>query len=301
MDQQRSVVSIILTTLNCARFLPESIDSCLEQTYSNIELIIVDGGSTDGTLEIVAGYIDPRLRLIHQPGNTGKLPGALNLGLEQALGEYLTWMQGDSRYHPQAIDKMVAILEEQPNIGQVYANFNVIDPDGTFREAINLPEPETFLSRIGDPGGVCFLIRRSVRQKVGLHDLNAYPSQDFDYRMRIAVCYESYHLKESLYDWRDHSDSLTNTLGWLLVAKKDIEIRQRLALDTPQQSKRRLAEVYMAYAFECYNTGKFHLVLTNIVPAIYRYPAYMKNRGVWSILVRSLFKSFNKNTTDDNN
>src|SRR5437016_3657116 len=94
LDEQQ-LVSIVLTTLNGARYLRESIDSCLGQTYRNIELIVVDGGSTDGTLDIVASYYDPRLRLIHQEHNEGKLPGAINLGLADARGELLTWMQDD--------------------------------------------------------------------------------------------------------------------------------------------------------------------------------------------------------------
>src|SRR5574338_94197 len=117
------LVSIVLTTLNGAHYLRESIDSCLGQTYTNIELIVVDGGSTDGTLEILATYDDSRLRVIHQLNNEGKLSGAINLGLAHAKGEYLTWHQDDSYYALQAVEKMVECLEKNPEIGPVYTDW----------------------------------------------------------------------------------------------------------------------------------------------------------------------------------
>src|ERR1700694_5070754 len=123
---RRPSVSIVLTTRNGARFLRQSIDSCLAQTYAEIELIVVDGGSTDGTLEIVARYKDARMRVLHQENNAGKLPGALNRGLADAQGAYLTWHQDDCYYSPEAIETMVSFLEEHPEVAQVYTDWWMI-------------------------------------------------------------------------------------------------------------------------------------------------------------------------------
>ena len=111
-----SLVSIITTTLNSEKFLSCSIESCLNQTHQDLELIIVDGGSNDRTLEIISGFDDDRIRLIHQDGNLGKLPGAINLGLKNAFGEYITWMQDDAWYENDAIETMASFLEGNPEI-----------------------------------------------------------------------------------------------------------------------------------------------------------------------------------------
>ena len=86
MTATPALVSIVLPTLNGSRFIATSIESCLAQSYEHFELIIVDGGSTDGTLVIVRSFGDPRIRLINQPGNVDRLPGALNCGFAAASG-----------------------------------------------------------------------------------------------------------------------------------------------------------------------------------------------------------------------
>lgn len=285
------LVSIVLTTLNAGRYLQEALNSCLNQTHGNIELIVVDGGSIDGTLDILASYDDPRMRVIHQIDNDGKLPGAINLGLEQARGEYLTWMQADSIYDLHAIETMVAALEQYPEIGQVYADFYEIDVDGNVVQMHKTREPEEFLHVLGDPAGVCFLIRQSVRAAVGPHDVTAYPSQDYDYRMRIALQFLSLHIHEPLYYWRYHGSSLTGQFGWVALAKRDVAIRLKLGLDTPEQARHRSGEIDMAYAFECYQKGKHGQVLRPLLSGFRQNPGkWTRNRGVWVIAGISLWQ-----------
>lgn len=287
-----SLVTIVLTTLNGARFLRESIDSCLGQSHQEIELIIVDGGSTDGTLDIIASYEgDARIRLIHQEGNAGKLPGAINLGLDAARGSYLTWTQDDCRYEPQALSRMVEVLEARPDIGQVYADYWEIDADGRVIARHEPCEPDQILSAPDDPLGVCFLIRRAVRDAVGSHDPASYPCQDFDYRIRIARQHQSHHLHEPLYSWRSHGDSLTGRLGWPTLARKDVEIRQRHGLLTKPQVSRELAAIDAAEAFERYHAADWRAVPAAALNAVRRQPGYLTNRGIWSITARSLWRS----------
>jgi glycosyltransferase involved in cell wall biosynthesis len=293
------LVSIILTTLNAATYLHQALDSCLNQTYENLELIVVDGGSTDGTLEILASYTDPRIRLIHQKDNVGKLPGAINLGLEHAKGAYLTWMQADSYYTPDAIARMVDVLEQNPDIGQAYADFYEVDREDQVVRIVKLGEPDAFLDRTGDPAGVCFLIRRSVRDAVGIHNVNTHPNHDYDYRMRIALRFPSFHIREPLYYWRYHPASLTGQIGWLALARKDTEIRVDLGLDTPRQARRRRAEIEMAYAFECYQQQRWRQVPRQVWAGLRRDWRFARNLGVWSILFRSLARSLRSGFLQD--
>jgi len=285
------LVSIVLTTLNAATYLRQAVDSCLQQTHGNLELIAVDGGSTDGTQGILEAVQDPRLRLVHQERNAGKLPGAINLGLSQAGGEYLTWMQADSTYTPDAIERMLGALERNPAAGQVYADYCEIDAHGRVTRAVELPDPDSFLDATGDPAGCCFLIRRSVREAVGQHDVGTFPSHDFDYRMRIALRFGSVHIREPLYYWRYHAGSLTGRFGWAALARQCIEIRVALGLDTTLQARRRLAQVEMALAFEMYSQGQWKGVPRQVRQGLGLHPGFWRNPGVWSILLKSLARS----------
>lgn len=281
------LVSIVLTTLNGARYLRESLDSCLAQTHPALELIVVDGGSTDGTLEILAEYNDPRLRLIQQTNNVGKLPGALNLGLDVAHGQYLTWMQDDCLYHPTALERMVEALAADPTVGHVYADYWVIDEQGQVTGVQNTCEPEQILAAKSDPCGVCFMIRRVVREVVGPHDVAAYPTQDYDYRMRIAIRFRSLRLSEPIFYWRIHPHSLTGSIPWKAIAYNDVDVRSRLGLSTARQARLDRAAIDIAYAFEQYQAGASGYVLQLGWAAVRRNPRYLLNRGVWSILARS--------------
>src|SRR3989338_242445 len=104
-------VSIVLPTYNGAKYIRQSIESCLDQTYKNIELIIVDDASTDETPKIVKSYADPRLVYIRHEKNM-KLPAAFNTGFSRASGDYLTWTSDDNFYDVSAIDKMLGFMRD---------------------------------------------------------------------------------------------------------------------------------------------------------------------------------------------
>lgn len=287
---QTCLVSIVLTTLNGARYLTDAIDSCLDQTYRNIELIVVDGGSTDGTLDILARYDDSRLQIIHQQGNVGKLPGAINLGLEHARGDYLTWMQDDCVYQLDAIETMVNSLDTHPEIGQVYADFWEITEAGTTQRVMEMCEPEEILHSKSDLVGVCFLIRRNVREVVGPHDVAAYPTQDYDYRLRIAQHFSSLRIRQPLFFWRLHAHSLTGSHSWAWQARNDVHVRLRLGISNRRQARIDLAQIDMAYAFDCFQAKQWREVPALVWSGVLNNPRFIVNRGVWSILARSVYR-----------
>ena len=286
------LVSIVLTTLNGAPYLREAVGSCLNQTYQNLELIVVDGGSTDGTLDVLGEYTDPRLRVIHQPNNAGQLPGAINLGLADAHGEYLTWMQADCIYEPDAVERMVSALEAHPEVGHVYADYWQIDELSNHLKVVRTCEPDEILQAKSDPCGVCFMIRRALREAVGPHDVSTHPNHDSDYRWRIALRFQSQHIPEPLYAWRLHASSLSGTTPWYVLARNDVPIRQRLGLLSAQQVGRELAAIDMARAFECYQFGCFEQVPALVWAGLRRDPAFARNRGVWAILFRSMQRTW---------
>ena len=122
------LVSIVLPTHNRANLLPKSIDSVLAQTYSHWELIVVDDGSNDATLEVVGKYNDPRIHCVSQV-NRG-LPGARNTGIAMARGQYLAFLDADDAYHAEKLKWHVEHLETEPEVGLSYASRVEVDGEG---------------------------------------------------------------------------------------------------------------------------------------------------------------------------
>jgi glycosyltransferase involved in cell wall biosynthesis len=209
-DQTQPVVSIILPTYNGARYLREAIESCLAQTYRNWELIVVDDCSHDATPQIVAEYMarEPRIRSIRHETNK-KLPSALNTGHAAAQGSYLTWTSDDNRYLPRALEEMTQFLEERPAVGLVYADCVLVDDAGRYLRDYPA-QPASKLAYM-NPLGPCFLYRRSVYQQVGGYDTEAFLAEDYEYWLRVSRHFELAPLHQTLYEYRWHNDSLTNT------------------------------------------------------------------------------------------
>jgi glycosyltransferase involved in cell wall biosynthesis len=121
-------VSVIIPSYNHASFVEKAIQSVLNQTERDLELIIVDDGSTDGTHSILAKFSDPRYRVILQDHQGAH--AALNRGLMEAKGSYLAILNSDDLYYPQRIERLVNFLESNRNVGLVGSYIEVIDAKG---------------------------------------------------------------------------------------------------------------------------------------------------------------------------
>lgn len=120
-------VSVILTSYNHAKFISQSIESVLNQTYKNFELIIWDDASTDESWEIINSYSDPRIKAFRNEVNTRK---SIRFGLEIAQGDYIAIHHSDDAWEPDKLEKQVEILDQNPNIAAVFTHARIIDEDG---------------------------------------------------------------------------------------------------------------------------------------------------------------------------
>jgi glycosyltransferase involved in cell wall biosynthesis len=199
-------VSIVLPTYNGAKYLRQSIDSCLNQTYKNIELIIVDDGSMDETPQIIRSYQDERIKYIRHDKNK-RLPHALNAGFAMATGEYLTWTSDDNYYAEDAVESMVALLQINKMIDFVYANYYAINDNGTVLQSISVGPSESLKEY--NCIGPCFLYRRKVYEVLGGYNPDAFLAEDYEYWIRIFKKFEMQKLEKSIYWHRLHPRSLT--------------------------------------------------------------------------------------------
>src|SRR5262245_20343133 len=141
-----SPVSIVITTYNHARFLPEAIESALAQTFRPCEVIVVDDGSSDDPGSVVSRY--PQVQLIHQ-SNQG-LSAARNTGWQAAHGRYVVFLDADDRLLPEALASNLQRFHERPECAFVYGSYFYVDASGKQRNA-----PPTAL--IGDDAYAAFL------------------------------------------------------------------------------------------------------------------------------------------------
>ena len=154
------LISIILPVYNGEKYLAISIESCLKQTYQNIELIIVNDCSTDTTLAIINNYaaLDNRIRVINNEKNR-KLPASLNIGHNAAKGDFITWTSHDNFYERNALETLYnTISENQADI--VYSDFFLIDDTGIRVRKVEFIGIENII--FGNFVGCCFLYKKEV-------------------------------------------------------------------------------------------------------------------------------------------
>jgi glycosyltransferase involved in cell wall biosynthesis len=188
------LVSIVTPSFNTGRFIEETLRSVRAQGYPRVEHIVLDSGSTDETLEILARY--PSVRLVTSAPST--LTAKMDYGFSIAQGEIVGWLCADDYYLPGAIAKAVEMLKKNPEAGLVYCNFLHVDEQSIeirrerskqvgFRELINerlyVPTQGTF-------------IRREVLQRMGPLDARYTLVCDWDLWIRIAKLYPIVHVDD---------------------------------------------------------------------------------------------------------
>jgi len=180
------LISIVTPSFNQAKFLRQTMESVLTQDYPNIEYIVIDGNSTDGSQEIIRDYQEQLAywESIPDEGQTD----AINKGFAKASGKYLAWLNSDDVYQPGALSEAVDYLESQPDVGMVYGDCTFIDANG--RVIGRFPAAQTDYERLRRgyvhiPQQASFF-RRDLWQKVGPLDPSFYFAMDYDLWVRLA-------------------------------------------------------------------------------------------------------------------
>jgi glycosyltransferase involved in cell wall biosynthesis len=184
------LVTIVLPCYKGARFLPAAIESCLEQTYRELEIIVVDDASPDDCAEIAQRYAqrDKRVRVIRKPQNGG-VSRAFNTGFQAARGCYFTRLAQDDVFRQDAIEAMVCHLESHPEAGLTYCDTQSIDENGAVRKAPDvLPEPSRALIW-RNMIGLCVMWRRVVWETVGGFDPEFDTAEDHEYWLRVSQAF----------------------------------------------------------------------------------------------------------------
>ena len=203
------LVTIITPSFNQARYLEATIQSVLSQEHPLIEYMIVDGGSTDGSIDIIRKY-ESRLAWWVSENDKGQTD-ALNKGFARAKGEILAWINSDDTYEPGAVSAAVQYLREHPEVGMVYGDCNFINEDGRVIGKFSSAQTNYRLLRQGYahiPQQTMFF-RADLWKQVGPLDPSFYFAMDYDLWTRISARTEIKYLPQTWANFRLHTSGKT--------------------------------------------------------------------------------------------
>ncbi|KOP27853.1 glycosyl transferase family A [Hapalosiphon sp. MRB220] len=205
-------VSVVIPAYNAMTYLPETLESVLQQTFTDFEILIINDGSSDNIVEWTHQIADPRVRLISQP-NQG-VSVARNTGITHAQGEYIAFLDADDLWQPTKLEKQVHYLEDNPEVGLVYTWTAFVDQWGkhtgivlAFHAEGNVWEQIVVRDMISN--GSTPMVRRSCFETVGVFDPSFRYAPDRDMWTRIAARYSFGVVKEPLILYRQLPNSFS--------------------------------------------------------------------------------------------
>lgn len=202
-------VSVIITTYNSMPYLPDTLNSVLQQTFTDLEVIIVDDGSTDQTTAWAAQVDDPRVTLVSQ-SNQG-VSVARNTGINHAQGEYIAFLDGDDLWLTNKLEQQVELLDRHSHIGLVHTWLALMDEQGllTGRIMATQVEGKVWQQIIENNMVACSaaMVRRVCLTTVGIFEPSLRVAEDWDLWIRIAASYPFAVIKQPLVQYRLHGNS----------------------------------------------------------------------------------------------
>lgn len=240
-------VSVVIPTFNRSSYLPRAVDSILQQTYEDLELVVVDDASTDDTSVIMDRYDDSRIVFVRHETNRGANV-ARNTGIETARGKYISFLDSDDEFHPRYLEKVISRFEscDSEDVAGIFTSFQILEDGAPIKEVrARDGEIETVeMFRDGRVGTFsCVTFDAKIFDEVGHLDETLVSCQDFDIYIRVLKSHRMIGINEVLVDYYSHNENLST----------DIERRvqgQRAILDKHSNtlSKELQAELHYAIA-----------------------------------------------------
>lgn len=247
------LVSVIIPNFNYARFLGEAIESVMGQTYTNIEVIVVDDGSSDDSLKVARSFGE-KVRLIEQE-NSG-VSAARNRGIGGSTGELVAFLDSDDVWHSKKLEKQVALFQDNEGIGLVHCGYvEIDDQDNRYNEYTDgmAGDVASEMLKYERPvilgGGSAAVVRRSVLEDVGGFDPLVTPAEDWEFYFRCASVSKVGFIPEVLLSYRVHDKN----------AHSNIQKMERGILAAYQKSFETDDPDLLAIRDQCF--GKIHSVL----------------------------------------
>jgi glycosyltransferase involved in cell wall biosynthesis len=291
-------VSVVMSVFNGQPFLGQAVESILNQTFTDLEFIVIDDGSTDDTWETLARYAeqDQRLVLLRNQPNIGVVR-SLNRGLEAARGEFVVRQDADDVSLPQRIEKQVAFLDAHPEVGVVGTVPQIVSVNGASFGAnvYTATQNEEIQHRLLDHMCLCgpsIAVRKECFRAAGFYfseGLDA--SEDYDVCLRLAEVTQMASLAESLYQYRQHPNSASRTREQKQMFNKAVALERaicrRFGPVPPQEQFATAARDYMQAAIIGMARNDLKAGRTSLSHALVLYPPLLETDEPLESLVRA--------------
>jgi glycosyltransferase involved in cell wall biosynthesis len=302
MNLDKALVSVIIPAFNAAESIRQTLDSVLAQTYSKIEVIVVDDGSSDATSTIVKEFAakDARIRLVQQ-SNAG-VGAARNTGIRKARGKYIAPLDADDFWFPEKLEKQVARLEQCGHgTGLVYCWSTLIDQHGQlFSDCSHTEEGRLrqalILRNIAGNGSVP-LFRATTLERVGLYltrdeQGGAQGCEDWDLYLRVSEHFDVRVVPEYLIAYRQAGSNMSANVD-TMATSYGVVMRRALERNADLRSsifRWSAGYFYFYLARNSYVWGHYHRCLRFLKEAVRADPALLLKTSVYKTSVRTLFR-----------
>ncbi len=206
------LVSVIIPTYNHARYVIQAIESVLNQTYPNIEILVIDDGSIDHTATVLKPYLRKINYIYKKNGGTSS---ALNRGIKESNGKYICWLSADDMFEPEKTAKQVAQMESNDLLGFCYSSFTIVDAVGKPGDEIHSFYFENQRDMVLKLMEGCFIngstvmLRKSTLEKIGDFDETLPTAHDYEMWFRILRNYSCGFIDEQLLKYRWHGENMS--------------------------------------------------------------------------------------------
>jgi glycosyltransferase involved in cell wall biosynthesis len=229
------LVSVIVPSYNTAQYVPEAINSILNQTYQNLEIHVVDDGSTDNTRDVMQAYASNPKVIYHHQENRGE-SGARNSGIRAARGELIALCDADDLWMPRKLEVQVPCFATRPEVGVVYTNTVHVDSQNneipTYRTARHNGRITEKLFSENFVTGSTSMFRRECFD-AEMYDESLKTCADYDLSLRLSVHYEFFYLDEVTYRYRFWPGQVSNARNLLRFHDDSMRMRKKFLAKYP--------------------------------------------------------------------
>ena len=215
-------ITVYITNYNYSLYIEKSINSVLNQDISDFEILIIDDGSTDNSIEIINKYIgDPRIKLIKQK-NKG-LTVSNNIALKLAKGDYIMRLDADDFLFNYSLNALSTELDNNPDVGMVFGDYFVIDEQENILEHFKRHNFKKDVSLFDQPAhGACTMFRKKCLLKLGGYDESINRQDGYELWLRFIEKYKVLNINRPIFNYRQHDKNLTSKEDLLLDTRTDI-------------------------------------------------------------------------------